>query len=56
MLVMYLGWKFWKRSRVVPLSEMDLETDVYTKEEVERGWDDTTTWKGKAHLAIRWLF
>jgi AAT family amino acid transporter len=57
MFVMYVGWKLWKRSRIVPLLEMDLETDVYTKEQdVEYGWDDTTTWKGKIHTAIRWLF
>jgi amino acid transporter, AAT family len=55
MLVMYVGWKLWKRCKIVPLLQMDLETDVYVKEEVEHGWDDTKTFKGKVHRAVRWL-
>lgn len=58
MIVMYLGWKTWKRSRIVKLSEMDLETDVYEmapgeKQQIEvedRGW------RGKSYMVIRWLF
>ena len=56
MLVMYLAWKLWKRSKIVPLLEMDLETDVYTKEADEHREDDTTTWKGKVRTGLRWLF
>ncbi|KAL2815216.1 amino acid permease/ SLC12A domain-containing protein [Aspergillus cavernicola] len=37
MLVMFLGWKLFKRTRVVRLHEVDLETDTYTLEDgVER--------------------
>ncbi|RFU34136.1 hypothetical protein B7463_g2255, partial [Scytalidium lignicola] len=58
MIVMYFGWKVWKRTSIVKLSEMDLDTDVYEPtpgeklqiEEEERGW------KGKVRTVIRWLF
>ncbi len=32
MLVMYLGWKALKRTKVVDLLDMDLETDTYHAE------------------------
>jgi AAT family amino acid transporter len=28
-LFMYMGWKLWKQTSIVPLSDTDLETDVY---------------------------
>ncbi|OIW23426.1 hypothetical protein CONLIGDRAFT_637384 [Coniochaeta ligniaria NRRL 30616] len=33
MLVMYVAWKLIKRTKIVKLSEMDLETDVYVADE-----------------------
>ena len=53
MLIMYLGWKAVKRTSIVPLSEMDLETDVYVAEkekERENGWR-SKLWRG-----LTWLF
>jgi AAT family amino acid transporter len=35
MLVMYVAWKLIKRTKIVSLSEMDLETDVYVADEAE---------------------
>lgn len=29
MLFLYLGWKFWKKTKLVKLEEIDLETDIY---------------------------
>lgn len=34
MLVMYLGWKLWKKTSVVALERMDLETDTHSADEV----------------------
>jgi AAT family amino acid transporter len=34
MLVMYVGWKWWKKTTVVPLERMDLETDTHSVDEV----------------------
>lgn len=57
MLVMYLGWKFLKRSKIIRLADMDLETDVY---EVQPGEiddeDESRGWKGKVKTFIRWIF
>lgn len=54
MLVMYLGWKFLKRTKFVRLEEMDLETDVHTAEEQVE--EEEKGWKGKAKVAFGWLF
>lgn len=35
MLVMYLGWKMLKRTKVVKLHEMDLVTDTYPAEKLD---------------------
>lgn len=35
MLVMYMGWKVLKRTKVVKLLEMDLETDTYTMKRLD---------------------
>lgn len=40
MVVMYFGWKVFKRTRVVSLAEMDLETDTFTIEDNERESDN----------------
>lgn len=60
MLVMFLGWKLFKRTKMVSLEEMDLLTDRYEKQrddsdevagaEVKRGW------KEKIKRAGQWLF
>ncbi|KAF1350202.1 amino acid transporter-like protein [Delphinella strobiligena] len=56
MLVMFLGWKIWKRTRLVKLDEMDLETDVYV---VQPGdivdIEDRPGWRGKVVTLMRWL-
>jgi AAT family amino acid transporter len=44
--LLIIGWKLLKRTKLHKASEMDLETDVYTKEDMEpeeKGW----TSKGK---------
>ena len=57
MLVMYLAWKIWKRSKIIKLSDMDLETDVYTATADDRSdIEDVKTWRGKTKRVIRWLF
>ncbi|KAK1845555.1 amino acid permease [Colletotrichum chrysophilum] len=40
MLVMIIGWKLYKKTKLISLSEMDLETDRYTPETdtEKRGW------------------
>ncbi len=35
MLIMYVAWKLIKKTRIVPLAEMDLETDAYPADEVK---------------------
>ncbi|KAM0476061.1 hypothetical protein ACHAPX_006477 [Trichoderma viride] len=54
MLVMYLGWKFLKRTKFVHLDEMDLETDVHTAEEQVE--EEEKGWKAKAKGVFSWLF
>ncbi|KAL3421769.1 amino acid permease [Phlyctema vagabunda] len=58
MLVMYLGWKVWKRTTIVPLSEMDLVTDVYEVQpgELDHDGEVGKGWKGKLETFIRWVF
>ena len=53
MLIMYLGWKFVKKTKTVKLEEMDLETDTYT---IEEKVEEVTGWKGKVKNVITWLF
>jgi AAT family amino acid transporter len=53
MLVMYLGWKIFKRTKFVTLDEMDLETDVHTAEEQV---EEEKGWKAKAKTVLGWLF
>lgn len=52
MLIMFVGWKFLKRTKFVRLHEMDLETDTYTiddKEIIQDGW------KRKARGIFSWI-
>ncbi|KZF20205.1 hypothetical protein L228DRAFT_253969 [Xylona heveae TC161] len=56
MLVMYLAWKFIKRTKVVKLAEMDLETDTHTADEIDpRDLAEEKTWKGRAMTILRWI-
>ncbi|KAL8810652.1 MAG: hypothetical protein Q9200_002406 [Gallowayella weberi] len=54
MFVMYLGWKLLKRTTIVSLREMDLETDTYPADiliyKQERG-----AWREKAYNVWRWV-
>lgn len=53
MLIMFLAWKYIKKTKFVRLEEMDLETDVYPAgEEIieEKGW------RSKLKSAATWLF
>lgn len=57
MLFLFVGWKLFKRTKLVKLEEMDLETDIYTiadKEELDQAWE--SSWKGKAKKTLNWLF
>ncbi|KAG4439132.1 hypothetical protein IFR05_005369 [Cadophora sp. M221] len=57
MLVMYLGWKFWKRTRVVSYEDMDLETDVYVVDEHDLAETEREkSARGKVERVIRWIF
>lgn len=53
--VMYLGWKLWKRTKIVKLQEMDLETDVYAvraEDVVERR---EKGWRAKVSRVLQWI-
>ncbi|KIW00398.1 uncharacterized protein PV09_08107 [Verruconis gallopava] len=53
MLLMYVGWKIVKKTKVVSLEEMDLDKDVYKAEA-----DDNLPqngWKSKARNIFSWL-
>lgn len=52
MLVMYLGWKVFKRTKLVSLDEMDLETDVYVADEIE---EQKKGWLGRGRRVVEWL-
>lgn len=53
MLIMYLAWKFIKKTKTVKLAEMDLVTDTYT---IEVKVEEKTGWKASAKSIIAWLF
>ena len=56
MLVMYLGWKLLKRTKLVGLRDMDLETDTHTLEEIDPEDDlRKSAWKKKAYDIWRWI-
>jgi amino acid transporter, AAT family len=52
MLIMYLGWKFVKKTRLVGLGEMDLDTDAHTAAEEK---PVETTWQARAKAVMNWL-
>ena len=56
MLVMYLGWKVLKRTKVVKLLEMDLETDTYPAERLDPAFEaGKSVWRERAYNIWRWL-
>lgn len=57
MLIMYVGWKLLKRTKLVRLEVMDLETDVHKvgdEDLREEGKDKGL--KGKVRMVLRWIF
>jgi amino acid transporter, AAT family len=59
MAIMYVFWKLLKKTKIVPLAEMDLETDVYegtgSINEIEND-KSKLGWKSKAKNIISWVF
>jgi len=56
MLVMYVGWKLIKRTKIVKLSEMDLETDTHPYQGKDSSMEETRIgWKGKARNILTWF-
>ena len=53
MLVMYLSWKFLKRTKIVKLHEMDLVTDTYPTDRLDPL--APRTWKDKVEHVWRWI-
>ncbi|KAI4106913.1 MAG: hypothetical protein L6R37_001912 [Teloschistes peruensis] len=56
MVFMYIGWKLLKRTEIVKLREMDLETDTYPVEKLDP-IDEAkrSRWKAKAYDFWRWV-
>lgn len=52
MLVMYVAWKVIKRTKIVRLDEMDLETDVYVADEAEK---EKKGWLARGRRIVEWL-
>ena len=56
MLVMYLGWKAFKRTEFVKLHEMDLETDTYPVDRLDPVFGhNSSLWKERAYNIWRWI-
>ena len=56
MLLMYLGWKGLKRTKIVKLHEMDLETDTYPVERLDPVLEsEKSAWRERAYNIWRWL-
>ena len=56
MLVMYLGWKVLKRTKVVKLLEMDLETNTYPVERLDPALEtEKSAWRERGYDIWRWL-
>ncbi|KAL8993567.1 MAG: hypothetical protein Q9169_006249 [Polycauliona sp. 2 TL-2023] len=54
MLVMFIGWKLLKRTKLVKLLEMDLETDTYPADKLEPR-KKKSTWREKVYHIWRWI-
>ena len=56
MLVMYLGWKVLKRTKVVKLHEMDLETDTYPVDRLDPvPGAGKSAWRARMYNIWRWV-
>ncbi|KAI4130898.1 MAG: hypothetical protein LQ338_001495 [Usnochroma carphineum] len=56
MLVMYVGWKALKRTRIVKLRDMDLETDTFLMDQLAPALDTgKSVWKQRGYTVWRWL-
>jgi AAT family amino acid transporter len=51
-VLMIVGWKLMKRTKLRRASDMDLETDVYTKEDIE---PKQKGWQGKGKRITTWF-
>ncbi len=56
MLVMFVGWKLYKRTKFVSLDEMDLETDVYVPEDDGNLKPTVAGWRRKLKTVSNWFF
>lgn len=57
MLVMYVGWKVFKKTKIVGLAEMDLESDVHTISDVDlKAEEQERTKLGKVKKVLNWIF
>lgn len=57
MAVMWLGWKWYKKTKVVSYEEMDLETDVYVVgEEDLLASEKEKSARGRIETILRWIF
>ena len=57
MLVMYVGWKVYKKTKIVSYAEMDLESDVHTvSEEDLLATEKEKTGMGKIKRVVNWIF
>lgn len=57
MLVMYLGWKLLKKTKIVSSEAMDLETDVYVVNDDDlKAMEDEKTARGRVEKVLRWIF
>ncbi|PHH86428.1 hypothetical protein CDD83_10261 [Cordyceps sp. RAO-2017] len=53
MIIMYAGWKWFKRTKLVGLGEMDLVTDVHMAD--EEAAEEEKGWRAKAKRIFTWL-
>lgn len=53
MMVMFLAWKYFKKTKWVRLEDMDLVTDVYSSGERE---DSDSGPRGKLKALLNWIF
>lgn len=57
MAIMYFGWKLWKRTKIVRLKDMDLETDVYVIGEDDlREIEKEKSVQGRVRRVLGWIF
>jgi len=57
MAIMYVGWKLLKKTSIVGLEEMDLETDVYEVREEDRvEMEREKSARGRVEAVVRWIF